>query len=244
MTARYMEAQMDTKRWVGVLVVLAGLVGLVPAMASPVAIGSLKGSRNAMLDGQAPLPDTTMLSGDRLQVNDGLAMVTLDQGNRMILGRETEASFVRDDSGVTVALTRGNVSLYHPASGAGFRVKVGDVTVAPSQGFKTFGEVAMVDGLLLVTAKDGALQVEKAGTSKEVSAGKTITIATTAARAPAPVPPRGRRHLKRLGGWFHLSNRDLLIVSFAAEIAGAATAIYWGGNYTHGQVTQVSQFVP
>ncbi|MCL5006490.1 MAG: hypothetical protein M1404_08130 [Acidobacteria bacterium] len=206
------------------LILFIAMAGLCPALASPLPIGSIIGSQNAILDGQQALPDTVVLSGDNLQVNDGLAMVTFDQGNRMILGHNTEASFLREADEVTVSLTRGNMSLYHPETSRDFRVKVGDVTVAPAQGDKTLGEVAMVDGLLLVTAKDGALQVERAGTTKEVSAGKTITIATTAARAPAP-NPSGNRHLKHI---FHPSKKDLLILGLAAEAGGGATAIVLG----------------
>jgi len=225
------------KRWLSVLVLVAGMAGLLPAMASPDAIGSLVGSKNAVLDGQGALAHTTVLSGDQLQVNDGMALMTLDQGNRMILGRETEASFMRDANGVTVSLSRGNVSLYHPESSTGFRVQVGDVTVVPEQGYKTLGEVAMVDGLLLVTAKDGALQIEKGGTTKEVSAGKTITIATTSAGAPTPNPP-GKQHLKHIG--LHISNGALLFVGLAAEVGGGATAIVLATRAPK----QVSPFVP
>lgn len=224
------------KSWWGALVAVAVLAGLIPALASPPAVGSVAGSRNATLDGQPPLPNTTVLSGDNLQVSDGLAMVNLDQGNRMVLGRGSEASFSRDGGGVTVALARGNVSLYHPATGTAFQVKVGDVTVAPAHGFKTLGEVAMVDGLLLVTAKDGTLQIEKAGTTKKVSAGKTISIATKAARAPTPVPPR-HWHLKHP----HFANpKVLLYLGLGAEAAGGVVGVIAATHST----TQTSTVAP
>jgi len=167
---------------------LAGVLGLAAA-GGPIPVGSLVGSKNATLNGQAPLPYTTVLSGDNLQVRDGLALVTLDQGDRMILGSGTDASFSRETDGVAVSMTRGNLSLYHPEAGPGFRVKIGDVTVRPAPGYRTLGKIAMVDGTLRVTAKDGTLQVEKGGATKEVSKGKTITLAMTAARSPAPNPP-------------------------------------------------------
>jgi len=180
------------------LIVIMGLAAAM-AMASPAAIGSLVGSKNATLDGQVPLPRSTVLNGDNLQVhNDGLAMVALEQGNRMVLGTGTEASFTRDAEGVMVSMTRGNMSLFHPGTGETFRVKTGDVTVLPAPGYKTLGEIAMENGFLVVTAKDGALQVEKAGTTKKVIKGQTITIATAADRAPTPVPPPGNRHVKHV----------------------------------------------
>jgi len=131
------------------------------AVSSPLPLGSLLGSKATTLDGQAPLPHTTLLEGDNLRVDDGLAMVTLNQGNRMVLGHETRASFLREANTVTVSLTQGNVSLYHPQASSSFRIKAGNVTVSPAKGYRTLGEVAIADGLLAVTAKDGALQVEK-----------------------------------------------------------------------------------
>jgi len=205
------------------VLMLAALMGLGMTMAfgGPVPVGSLLGSTNATLDGQAPLPHTTLLSGDNLRVNDGLAMVTLDQGNRMVMGRDTEASFLQEADAVSVSLTRGNLSLYHPEASHGFRVKVGDVTVAPAKGYKTMGQIAMADGLLVVTAKNGALQVEKGGTTQEVSQGKTITIATTAARAPAP-SPAGNRHIKRI---LRVSPAALLFLGVGATAGFTAWAI-------------------
>lgn len=181
-----------------VLITLAGLAAPM-ALARPAAIGSVVGSQNAVLDGQMALPHSTVFTGDSLSVhNNGVAMVALNQGNRMVLGRGTEASFTRDAQGVMVSMTRGNLSLFHPQTGKIFRVRTGDVTVAPAPGYKTLGELAMVNGLLVVTAKNGALQVEKSGTTRQVTEGKTITISTTADRAPTPVPPPGKEHLKHI----------------------------------------------
>lgn len=205
------------------MLVLVGTIVVVAAtaIAGPTSVGSLVGSKNATLDGQAPLPHTTMLSGDNLQVNDGLAIVALDQGNRMILGHGTEASFSREAGEVTVSLARGNVLMYHPEEGSVFRVKIGDVTVTPEQGSRALGELAMSDGLLVVTAKDGVLQVKKAGSMQEVSKGKTITIAESAADAPTQMR-QGRRHLKHL---IHVSPADLFYLGLGAEAGSTAWAI-------------------
>ena len=172
-------------------------VGSSVPLGGSMAVGALMGSKNATVDGQVPLPHTTLLSGDNLQVKDGLAMVTLDQGNRMILGRETEASFLQEADQVTVSLAQGNLSLYHPQTSRLFRVRAGDVTVAPVSGYRTMGEIAMADGILMVNAKDGAFQVERAGTTQEVAKGKTIQITTHEASTPTPYP-EGNKHLKRL----------------------------------------------
>lgn len=67
----------------------------------------------------------------------------------------------------------------------GLRVKAGDIAVSPAgKGFKTLGEVAMVNGAVVVTAKEGTLRVEGAGRTTEVAKGKTIAIMQKAAGAP------------------------------------------------------------
>ena len=162
-------------------------IGMMPLLAGSAAVGSIAGSRNATLSGEALVPNTTVFSGDHLQVKDGVAVVALDAGNRMVFGRETEASFLREAKSVTVLLSRGNVSMYHPGAGRGVEVKAGGVTVAPVAGYKTLGEVAMLDGSLVVTAKQGKLQVERQGRTEEVAEGKTVTLPVTAA-APVPSP--------------------------------------------------------
>lgn len=164
-------------------------IGLAPMMAGSAAVGSVAGSKNASLSGQAMVANTTVFSGDSLQVRDGVAVVAMDQGSRMVFGQQTSASFLRSAQQVTVLLGRGNVSLYHPGQSVALQVKAGDVTVAPASGFKTLGEVAMLNGAVLVTAKQGTLRVEGQGRTREVTAGKTVTVPVNTARAPLPNPP-------------------------------------------------------
>ena len=200
------------------LITLSLGLSVTMAMAGVMPVGALMGSKDATVDGRAPLPHTTLMSGDSLQVKDGLAMLALDHGNRMILGRQTQASLLREADAVTISLTRGNLSLYHPKAVSSFRIKSGDVTVSPAKGFRTLGEVAVVDGFLAVTAREGALQVEKGGTVQQVSKGKIFTIETDSARAPAADPQgRGKPHLKRVPP-------GLLI---ALGVAAGTAAIAW-----------------
>src|SRR5579872_1009950 len=169
----------------GIVIAVVGMSWM-PALAGSAAIGSVAGSSNAILSGQAVVPNTTVFSGDKLQVQEGVAVVAMGQGSRMVFGHETAASFLRDANNVTVLLGRGNVSLYHPAESEGLRVKVAGVTVEPAKGYKTLGEVAMLNGAVVVTAKQGMLQVEGQGWSEQVAEGKTITlpVSTSTARAP------------------------------------------------------------
>lgn len=174
----------NLKQRVSMFLLILGVVAVVPAFAGSAVIGSVAGSMNATVGGQALLPNTTIFSGDSLQVKDGAAVVAMGSGSRMVFGRDTVASFLRDSDEVTVLLGQGNVSMYHPDSNVALRVKVGDVSVMPAKGFKTLGDVAMVNGTVVVTAKEGLLRVEGNGPAVEVAKGKTITVLPKAAKAP------------------------------------------------------------
>ncbi len=180
-------------KWrVSLFLLLWGVVAARTALAGSAVIGSVAGSRNATIGGQVVLPNTTIVSGDSLQVNNGAAVVAVDGASRMVFGRDTTAAFLRSADEVTVLLSRGSLSMYHPGDGGALRVKVGDLSVMPARGFKTLGEVAMVGGSVVVTAKEGSLRVEGNGSAVEVARGKTITLPTTAARASSsPRPAAG-----------------------------------------------------
>lgn len=159
------------------LVLLVAALAAVPALAGSAVIGSVAGSMNATVGGQALLPNTTIFSGDSLQVREGVAVVAVGTNNRVTFGRDTVASFLRDTNNeVTVLLSQGDVSMLHPTDGTPVRVKAGEISITPAAGFKTLGEVAMLNGSLVITAKEGALQVEGQGVSKNVSKGQTIVI--------------------------------------------------------------------
>jgi hypothetical protein len=154
----------------------------VPALAGSAVIGSVAGSMNATVGGQSLLPNTTIFSGDSLQVRDGVAVVAVGNATRMVFGRDTVASFLRDANEITVLLSQGNVSVFHPTNGTSVRVRAGNVSVAPTEGFKTLGEVAMLNGSIVVTAKEGTLRVDDQGTAKSVAKGQTIVIAPKTAQ--------------------------------------------------------------
>ena len=158
------------------LLALLTVVATVPALAGSAVIGSVAGSMNATIGGQSLLPKTTIFSGDSLQVKDGVAVIAVGNNTRVIFGRDTVASFLRDTNEVTVLLSQGDVSMLQPNDGTPVRVKAGEVSFTPAAGFKTLGEVAMLNGSLVITAKEGALQVEDQGTTKNVTKGQTIVL--------------------------------------------------------------------
>jgi len=194
------------------VVLLVGLASL-PALAGSAVVGSVAGSMNATVGGQSLLPNTTIFSGDSLQVRDGVAVVAVSNANRMVFGRDTVASFVRDANTVTVLLSQGNVSVIHGNAGAPVRVKAGDVTVAPAAGFKTLGEVAMLNGSVVISAKEGTLDVDNHGTAKKVAKGQTIVIA-----------PKARDGQKGSGGWGGGGSTALEVGAIGAGGAAAVLA--------------------
>jgi hypothetical protein len=224
--------------WKTLLCCACGIVWIVALAATAMAggpdvVGSLVGSRNATLDGERPLPNTVLLGGDKLQVNDGLAMVTLERGNRVALGGQSEASFLREAGVVTVLMNRGSLSLYHPQAGSSFTVKVGDVTIAPAGGPGTLGEVALAGGTLVVTAKDGSLNVEEDGATRKVAKGYTMTIAPAARGASASASPGNPRVN------YVRNNRASLGFGSSGGAAGAAAFAFVLQDHHHPHVSPI-----
>jgi hypothetical protein len=192
---------------------LVGAVATVPALAGSAVIGSVAGSMNATVGGQSLLPNTTIFSGDSLQVRDGVAVIAVGNNSRVIFGRDTVASFLRDSNEVTVLLSQGNVSMLHPNDGTPVRVKAGNVSVTSSTGFKTLGEVAMLNGSVVVTAKEGTLKVEDHGATKNVTKGQTIVV------TPKTADSKGGG-----AGWGGGNDTALLIVGVGAGATAAVLA--------------------
>jgi hypothetical protein len=177
--------------------ILLGLVAAVPALAGSAVVGSVAGSMNATVGGQTLLPNTTLFSGDSLQVKDGVAVVALGSESRMVFGRDTAASFLRDSNEVTVLLGQGSVSVFHEVAGMPLRLKIGDVSVVPASDFKTLGEVAMLNGAVVVTTKEGMLRVEGGnGQLVNVVKGKTLTV-TPSTNAPQQGGGKGQGNVGR-----------------------------------------------
>lgn len=214
---------------VSLLVLLSCMVATVPALAGSAVVGSVAGSTNATVGGQSLLPNTTIFSGDSLQVRDGVAVVAIGKSGRMVFGRDTVASFQRDASEVTVLLSQGNVSVFHPGDGAAVRVKAGEVSVAPTAGFKSLGEVAMLNGSVVVTAKEGTLQVNDHGATKTVAKGQTIVI------APKTADHKG-------GGGSGGGNTALEVAAVAAGVTAAILAA-WDVSKTNTAITDANNAV-
>ncbi len=201
---------------VSLLVLLVGAVAIVPALAGSAVIGSVAGSMNASVGGQALLPNTTIFSGDSLQVKDGVAVIAVGSNSRVIFGRDTVASFLRESNEVTVLLSQGSISMLHSENGTPVRVKAGEVSVTPTSGFKTLGEVAMLNGSLVITAKEGSLQVDAQGQTKKVVKGQTIVV--------SPRTAQGKGGAGWGGGSATLEIITLGAAGAAAILAGVAVS--------------------
>jgi len=181
--------------------VLLGSVAAVSGFAGSAVVGSVAGSMNATVGGQTLLPNTTLFSGDSLQVTDGVAVVALGSSSRMVFGRDTVASFLRDSNEVTVLLSQGSVSMFQADNSSPVRVRAGSVSVVPVSGFKTLGEVAMLNGEVVVSAKEGALSVEGNGQKVNVATGKTIMISPSASAPQGGANPPTGRHISSDTAW-------------------------------------------
>jgi|SRR5579875_1698862 len=207
---------MMMKMRVMLFLMLLGIVSAAPIFAGSAAIGTVAGSLNASVSGQALLPNSTVFNGDQLQVNDGAAVIALANGSRMTLGSHTQAQFFKQSDGVAVALAKGNVSLYHPAKGSNLAVNVQNWSITPGQGYKSVGEVAMLNGAVIVTAKEGSLHVQGNGRALDVAQGKTITLVPKT----AALPKSGATH-KLVGGGSAILPVATVTIDGVAGILGA-----------------------
>lgn len=173
-----------TRRVLVCSLLVTGLVGTISSrvLGGEAAIGFVAGSADATLSGEAVRAKAALFNGDSLEASAPTA-VSLKGGSQMVLARNTAASFRETANEVTVTLDRGNLSLYKPQAGKGLRVQAGDISIEPAKGFKTQGEVAMVNGQLTVTAKEGSMHVRGDGVSMEAQKGKTIRLSSKAARS-------------------------------------------------------------
>jgi hypothetical protein len=205
---------------------LLGLAATLPVLAGSPVIGSAAGSMNASIGGQALLANTTIFSGDSLQVRDGVAVIAVGNNDRMIFGRDTVASFLRDSNEITVLLSQGNISMLHPNDGTPLRVKAGEISITAAAGFKTLGEVAMLDGSVVITAKEGALQVEDHGATTNVAKGQTIVIAPKTAKGGGGAGSGGRAStaLQGAGVGMGLAGGANTTANAAVSAANAANA--------------------
>jgi phosphohistidine swiveling domain-containing protein len=166
-----------------VLLLLLG-ISCISAFAGSAVIGSVAGSMNATVSGRPLIPNATVFSGDNLKVADGATVIALGDGSRLMFGRDTQATFLRNGDQVTIQLQQGKVSVYHAGANSGLRIQVNNIVIQPEKGFTTMGQVAALNGAIAVTSTQGMLRIDGNGQSQQVPQGRTITIRQLAGRAP------------------------------------------------------------
>jgi len=75
-----------------------------------------------------------------------------------------------------VTLNQGNVTAYYFPEGTPLRVEAGEILITAASGLKAVGEIAIVDGSIVITAKEGSLQVDNLGALQILPQGQTTVI--------------------------------------------------------------------
>ena len=176
-------AMRRTARLTIVFLLCSAISGL-PSTAGSMIVGSAIAGSHAMVAEREMRPGATILNGDRVQVADGTALVSLEDGSRMTLGSNTVLSFETQPRGVKGVLEKGTVDFFHPATDSPTRLEIADVEVVPGSGFETFGAIAMTGDTLIVVTSKGSLRIQGGGESVDVPEGKMITLHSHPARAP------------------------------------------------------------
>jgi len=173
---------------------------------------------NTTIGGQPAINGSTVFSGDSLKVKDGAAVVTFGRGSRAVFGRNSEVSFSREGESVTAHLASGSVSIFQPGEERnGMRVKFDNLTVGPTGGYKTLGEVAMVGDAVAVRTKEGMMSVNFAdGKTTEVPAGEVLRLVPNTQRAPQEAA--GSQHFGGQINWVEYA--ALGAAGIAAVLAG------------------------
>jgi hypothetical protein len=161
------------------------LNGFNPCRAGSPPIGVVARGVQAMVSGQPTYYDTALFNSDKVQVKDGgLAIVKLTRGGVVVLHSQTVASFSREEDGVDVELDHGSISMVEPLEAKPLGVRAAGVFVEPVRGFKTLGDVALLNNRLSVTAREGRIRLEGRGIVTDIAKGKTITLNIAGGDAP------------------------------------------------------------
>lgn len=162
------------------------LLNIIPAVGATPTIGWVAVGTNTMLRGQPLIPKSILFSGDTLEVQEGAAEIEMQKGSVFVLGRDTSASFSRTSSEIVVTLVRGNVSIYRPKEADAMKVNLNNISCVTEKGYRTRAEVALINGSIVVTTKEGLMRVRGKDREFELSKGNTIVVGNVPTASPAP----------------------------------------------------------
>lgn|SRR5487761_261353 len=223
-----------SSRWYALLfVVIFAVTAPVPLWPGSDAIGTVIGSLNARIGQQTLRPNTAIFSGDILNVGNGTAVVVLEHGGRMTLGRDTDASFRIESQAVTLVLGRGIVSLFQEGQGAALRVRAASATIQTGEA-NTAGSVTRLGNALVVTVKRGVFLVKRAGKVVRIVHGQTMVVNAQGMRGGAKYSLVGSGNSKLGVGALALDGAAVIMgsiaVSRATDAHNASVAASLGFN--------------
>ena len=185
--------------WLAAILLISVTAAQVPKPTRPAVIGLVMSSSDTTIAGVRALPSTPIMTGDRLRVGAGAAVIELGKSTRITLGRNTEATFEGKQNDRMTLLSYGGLSFHRPKEGVEFRLRAGNISIVPISGLDTRAEVEMSGKSLVVASREGSVRVEGNGRIVEVAKGKAIkffpetyqTPGQAASPGPSgPVPPQ------------------------------------------------------
>jgi hypothetical protein len=131
----------------------------------------------AQVNGVALPADATLLEGDRLATGArGWARVLLARGEQVHLAGQSEALASRQGDSLTFELTQGRVALR--THGSDLRVRSNGLEIAATADSAVWEVARLRDGLTLVAAQRGSLEVRSANRTVEVLPGQSFQVQT------------------------------------------------------------------
>jgi hypothetical protein len=188
------------------------MVSVLPAqMASgQTAFATLTSTGEVTVNGAPAGQSTAVFAGDRVQTGANGAATLSAQGSSIVLPGGSDVVIGANQ----ISLGCGSVDV---VTSSGMPVQVGDFTISPTSGTVRFG-ISHQNGRLLVTSRDGSLNVSHAGRVSTLTPGQT-------AEEPAPGCGEVAQQHRRVASPTAGGNNGAILLGVAATGA-------WALSYT------------
>lgn len=149
----------------------------VAAASGTEALGRVVSAAPATVNGQVLPNDSTLFNGDRLATGpQGWARVFLSQGEQIHLGSQSQAQARRQGDRIEVELVAGQLALRTRGSN-NVSVRSNGLEITPRTPTNAVWEVARLgDGITVVSARQGALEVRASNRTVEVLPGQSLRV--------------------------------------------------------------------
>jgi ferric-dicitrate binding protein FerR (iron transport regulator) len=173
---------------------------------SPAAVGQLTTSGTAQVNGVAAAAQTTIFAGDRITTElNTHALLAMPGGDQVLLPASSTAAFARNQTGLTVSLEHGAVTVANKSEAPVFVAANGARIHTSINGLYA---VSVNGASVTVMARRGTAVVETAKRTVEVPEGNTL-------EATTPPPQAGAAGLSGLQTF-------AIVASVAAGVTGLA----------------------